>query len=116
MGLAIPAIMFDQGVSSFGALPEEEGQRQILGGKTIVILGYDGETDRWLFLSPWPDWGIGGLGWMPAGGLDLEASGPVWSIDASLEPLDPPTPIGEEPAKRSGDKRPHRRTPTVAAG
>jgi len=65
-GLSVPEAMLSQEVSTFGQLPDNWSTNPILGGTTIGIFGYDTDKRRWLILTGWPSWGVGGFGWIPA--------------------------------------------------
>jgi len=82
----ISKAFFEKEVSAFGSVRESAEVSQTLGFKTIGIFGFDADKARWLWLSPWPTWGLGGFGWMPLDQLPLDSWGEAWSIDAVCVP------------------------------
>jgi hypothetical protein len=53
----------DRHVQSAGRIPEADGE--LLGGKTLLILGWDPDQREFAILMAWPEWGDEGRGWLP---------------------------------------------------
>jgi len=90
-GITVREGMFSESVSAAGQLPANWSKSQILGLKVLGILGYDAERGRWLLLTPWPSWGVGGFGWISL--QELKDSYPdCWAVSVPLPGTPDPQP------------------------
>jgi hypothetical protein len=64
-GASIRQCWLDPVVQATGWLPGDPQSYPLLGGKTILMLGWAPDQDVFAILMAWPDWGDRGYGWMP---------------------------------------------------
>jgi len=99
-GFTVREGIFSESVSAAGQLPADWSKSQVLGWKVLGIFGYDAERGRWLLLTPWPSWGVGGFGWISL--QELQDSYPnCWAV--SVQPPATPQPVPQPAPSTAAD-------------
>ncbi len=69
-----------QSVWDTGIIPMPLPDDEIIGGHSMLTLGYDDHTQNFLVRNSWGDnWGMGGYGWMPFNFM-LNYASDLWTI------------------------------------
>lgn len=64
-GTTIRTSWLEPKAAESGIIPDQGDTDNMVGGKTVGILGYDSRVDAFIILMGWPSWGINGFGLLP---------------------------------------------------